>query len=370
MENAIFKTCLYDSHVQLGAKMEPFASFLMPIQYKGIVVEHQAVRNNVGIFDVSHMGEIRVSGPDAMDYIDYVFSNEIRTKLPGQVTYGFFPNPQGGVVDDLLVYKVSDVEFFLVVNASNIGKDYAWLVDQTEGFDVLVANLSDEYAEVALQGPNAQKMMQEAFGVDLSHLTFFTFENMELLEYPVLISRTGYTGEDGFEIYADPDAIVAIWHHLVHNHQVEPCGLGCRDTLRFEAALPLYGHELSESISPLEAGFSIFVSLDKPKMIGLDVLKQQKEMGVSRKIVGIELTEKAIPRQGYEVYAGDELIGVITTGYLSISANKPLALALIDAKYSKKDTIVSVQIRQKRFAGFVRNKQFYKKNYKPKGESL
>lgn len=368
MENAIKKTCLVDKHIALGAKMEPFAGFYMPIQYQGIVIEHQAVRQDVGIFDVSHMGEIIVKGKEALDYIDYVFSNEIRSKVSGQVTYGFLTNHQGGIVDDLLVYKVHDEEFFLVVNASNIGKDYAWLVDQTEGFDVLVSNVSDDYAEVALQGPNAETKLKEIFGLDLKELTFFTFANYEIMDFPVLISRTGYTGEDGFEIYGDEIAIQAIWSTLVDQHHIQPCGLGCRDTLRFEAALPLYGHELADDITPLEAGFSMFVSLDKPKMIGLDVLKTQKEQGVTRRIVGIELTEKAIPRQGYEVLVGDEVVGYVTTGYLSISTQKPLAMAMIKQEYSKKDTSVFVQIRQKKFAGFVRNKQFYKKNYKPKGE--
>jgi len=369
VDSEALKTCLYERHVALGAKVEPFAGFLMPIQYQGIVIEHNAVRQNVGVFDVSHMGEILVRGKDAMDYIDYVFSNEIRTKAYGQVTYGFLPNFEGGVVDDLLVYKVSDEEFFLVVNASNIAKDYAWLVDQTEGFDVLVNNQSDFYGEVALQGPNAEATMKELFDLDLSGLGFFTFGNYEVLHHPVLISRTGYTGEDGFEIYGDPVEIVEIWDAMM-KHQIQPCGLGCRDTLRFEAALPLYGHELSDTISPFEAGFGSFVQLQKPKMIALELWQKQKEEGVKRKVVGIELTEKAIPRQGYEVFVKDTPIGVVTTGYLSISTGKPVCMALIDAAYSKKDTLVEIQIRAKRFPGFVRNKQFYKKNYKPKGESL
>lgn len=347
--------------------MEPFAGFLMPIQYRGIVEEHQAVRQNVGMFDVSHMGEILVRGKEALDYVDSVFSNEIRTKVPGQVTYGFLTNPQGGVVDDLLVYKVTDEEFFLVVNASNIAKDYHWLVEQTEGFDVLVSNHSDFYGEIALQGPQAEAVMKAVFDLDLSELKFFFFGNFDLDGREVLISRTGYTGEDGFEIYATPEDTVVFWDKLLESGVV-PCGLGCRDTLRFEAALPLYGHELSDSISPLEAGFSMFVDLTKPRMIGLDVLKKQKEEGVSRRVVGIELTERAIPRQGYDVFVGEKKVGVVTTGYLSISAGKPLAMALIDQAYTKKDTLISVQIRAKQYPGFVRNKQFYKKNYKPKGE--
>lgn len=363
----IQKTCLYDRHVALGAKMEPFAGFLMPIQYQGIIAEHQAVRQNVGMFDVSHMGEILVRGKEALDYVDYVFSNEIRSKLPGQVTYGVLPNAQGGVVDDLLVYKVNDEEFFLVVNASNIAKDYAWLVEQTEGFDVLVSNHSDYYGEIALQGPSAEAVMRELFGLELKDLGFFMFGNYELDDREVLLSRTGYTGEDGFEIYAKPEDIQVFWDKFLA-HGVVPCGLGCRDTLRFEAALPLYGHELSDTISPLEAGFSMFVDLAKPRMIGLDILKKQKEEGVARRVVGIELTEKAIPRQGYEVYRGETKIGVVTTGYLSISTGKPLAMALVDAAHSKKDTLITVQIRTKQVPGFIRNKQFYKKNYKAKGE--
>ncbi len=368
MTDDVLKTCLYERHVALGAKMEPFAGFLMPIQYQGIIQEHQAVRNQVGIFDVSHMGEILVKGPEAMNFVDYIFTNEIADKPYGQVVYGMMLHENGGTVDDLLVYKVSDTEFFLVVNASNIAKDYAHIVESTGDFDVTVTNLSDDYSEVAVQGPLAESVMKTAFDVDLSSLTFFTFTNVMLNGHVCIVSRTGYTGEDGFEIYSDHLAIGELWDILVGSHGVVPCGLGCRDTLRFEAALPLYGHELSDTISPVISGLGMFVKFDKPNFIGKAVVVEQKAMGTKQKVVGIELSERAIPRSGYKVFSGVTEIGIVTTGYLSISTGKCLAMALIASEFAKKDTPVQIEVRNKKYNGFVRNKQFYKKNYKPKGE--
>jgi len=359
----IKQTCLTASHIRLGAKMESFAGFEMPIVYTTIQEEHIAVRERVGMFDVSHMGELLVKGKDARKFVDYIFANEIMTKPYGKVIYGFLLYENGTIVDDLLVYLVNEEECLLVINASNIAKDYAWVVSHTEGFDVTVTNLSDDTSEIALQGPKAEVMMKQLFQVDLSDLEFFTFRNVELDHGIFLISRTGYTGEDGFEIYGANDQIPAIWEKFLIAG-VTPCGLGCRDTLRFEAALPLYGHEISDQISPITAGLKMFAKTDKGDFIGRDALIQEIEQGSQKKVVGIELTQTAIPRQGYPVYFGDQEIGQITTGYLSITLGKPIAMALIDSRFCAIGTQISVGIRKKMYPGFVRDKKFLKKNYK------
>ena len=364
----VLKTSLYEKHVALNAKMEPFAGYYMPIEYSGIIKEHTAVRTNAGMFDVSHMGEIYVKGTDALKFVEYITTNELKSKSSGKVVYGLMLYDNGTVVDDLLTYKYSDEAFLLVVNASNVGKDYLWIVEQSEGFDVLISNHSDDYSEIAVQGPKSEEIIKRLLGLDLSFLDGFEFTNAVYDDHDILISRTGYTGEDGFEIYGDHLAINLIWDKLYESNEVLPCGLGARDTLRFEAALPLYGHEISDKITPLEAGFGMFVKLDKEDFIGKNALLKQKADGLTQKVVGIELTERAIPRQGYYVYSGETQIGVITTGYLSITVGKPIAMALIDTKFASLNTPITVQIRSKQFAGFVRNKQFIKKNYKIKGE--
>jgi len=363
----IKKTCLYDEHVKLNAKIEEFAGFLMPIVYTSIKDEHLAVREKVGMFDVSHMGEFVIKGNDASAFVDKVFTNSILDKENGTVTYGMMLYENGTIVDDLLVYKVNNLEYFFVVNASNIAKDYEWVVEQTEGFDVTVKNLSDDYSEIAIQGPDAEAKVKELLGIDLSNLPFFNFTNTEFKEHHLLVSRTGYTGEDGFEIYATADAILEIWQ-IFANDGVVPCGLGCRDTLRFEAALPLYGHEISDKITPLEAGLKIFTKIDSTSNFnGKTALLEQQEKGLTRRVVGIELTKLAIPRAEYQIFKDGEEIGFVTTGYLSISLDKPIAMAIINQRFTKKDTEIEVKIRNKMIPGFVRDKKFLKKNYKTKG---
>lgn len=360
----ILKTCLYDRHVDLNAKMEPFAGFYMPISYTGIIEEHQAVRQHSGMFDVSHMGEIRIKGKDAIPFVEYVTSNEIASKPFGKVIYGLILYENGTCVDDLLVYKVAEDELFLCVNASNVAKDYSWIVEQSGNFDVLIKNESDEWSEIAVQGPESETILQDLLKLDLSDLTFYTFKTAVWQGHDLLISRTGYTGEDGFEIYGDAIAIPELWDLFLQSGKIMPCGLGCRDTLRFEASLPLYGHELSDQITPLEAGLGSFVKFEKPNFIGKEALLKQKELGVPKKLVGLELTERAIPRQGYEVFSGETQIGVVTTGYLSISTDKCIANAFIDPKYAKLGDPIFVQIRKKKVPGIIRNRQYYKKNYK------
>ena len=364
MENK--RTCLYDKHVALGAHISPFGGFDMPIQYTTIEDEHRAVRTACGVFDVSHMGEVTVGGRDAERYVNHIFTGDVSKLEPGGILYGMMCYPDGGTVDDLLAYR-----------------------QNAEGFDIDLRNQSDAYAQLAVQGPEAERVVEEVLGIKCSELAFYTFKtigneesgikNEELgadalsgaaissffiLNSSLIISRTGYTGEDGFEIYASPDYIRECWDKLMGSGRCKPCGLGCRDTLRFEVGLPLYGDELSAEISPVMAGLSMFCKLDKAEFIGRDALIKQKAEGVGRKVVGIELADRAIPRHGYAVLKDGEKIGEVTTGYHTISTDKSVCMALIDSRYAKLGTEVEIQIRKKTFTGTVVKKRFYDKHYK------
>ncbi len=360
------KTCLYDSHLSLGALMSPFGGFIMPIQYSSITLEHNAVRGNVGMFDVSHMGEVFVSGEDAEKFVNHIFTNEIAGIPAGGILYGMMLRPSGGVVDDLLVYKMFEPDrFLLVVNAANIDKDFDWIKTQAEGYKVSLENESGAWGEIALQGPNAEKTIVEVLGLmDVPSLAFYTFREFLWKGKRLIVSRTGYTGEDGFEIYASEEAIVEIWDLLL-KAGVTPCGLGCRDTLRFEAGLPLYGHELNDETTPLESSLGMFVKTDKEEFIGLEVVARQKVEGVGKKLVGVEILDRAIPRAGYPVLdENDVQIGTVTTGYHSISLDRSICMAFVDVAHSKLDTPVKIQIRKKIFPGKVVKKRFYTPNYK------
>lgn len=352
------RTCLFDKHVELGALMSPFGGFEMPIQYAGIAVEHQAVRGKVGLFDVSHMGEVTVRGKDAERYVQHIFTNDIAGAPVGKIYYGMMCYENGGTVDDLLVYKMGENDFFLVINAANIDKDWAWMQQHAIGFDIDLQNRSEFYGQIAVQGPESEQVMESVLGIPCSELTFYTVKTVG----DVIVSRTGYTGEDGFEVYATPEYICECWDKLIAAG-VQPCGLGCRDTLRFEAGLPLYGDELTEEISPVMAGLSMFVKLDKD-FIGRDALLKQKTEGVAKKLVGIELADKAIPRHGYTVLKDGQAIGEVTTGYHTLSTDKSVCMALIDSQYAALGTEVEIQIRKKTFAGKVVKKLFYEKRYK------
>lgn len=367
------RTCLYDRHVALGATMVSFGGFDMPLlyQYAGIAPEHLACREHAGLFDVSHMGEVTVKGPDAERYVQHIFTNDIAGAPVGKVYYGMMCYENGGTVDDLLVYKMGENDFFLVINAANIDKDWAWMQQHTAGFDIDLQNRSDDYGQIALQGPESEDVMERVLGLPCSELAFYTCKEIKLPlslertgEEAVIISRTGYTGEDGFEVYASHEYIQKCWDLLI-DAGVQACGLGCRDTLRFEVGLPLYGDELSETITPIMAGLGAFVKLDKEEFIGKEALARQKAEGPARKLVGIELSDKAIPRHGYTVLNMEgEPIGKVTTGYHALSVDKSVCMALVDSAYAHLDTEVQIQIRKKVFQGKVVKKQFYSKNYK------
>ena len=329
----------------------------MPIQYTNIVDEHQAVRQACGVFDVSHMGEVLISGPDAERYVNHIFTNDVREMPVGKILYGMMCYGNG---DDLLVYKMDTDCFFLVINASNIAKDWVWIQEQAKGYEVTLNHQSDYYGELAIQGPQAEAVMEEVLGLPCKELTFYTFKTIG----KVIVSRTGYTGEDGFEVYADANYINECWDKLMASGRCKPCGLGCRDTLRFEVGLPLYGDELSQDITPIMAGLGIFVKLDKEEFIGKDALAKQKAEGAPKKLVGIELADKAIPRHGYAVLKDGQPIGEVTTGYHTISTDKSVCMALIDAAHAALGTEVEIQIRKKTFPGTVCKKKFYDKHYK------
>jgi aminomethyltransferase len=358
------RTCLYNKHVALGALIQPFGGFDMPIQYSSIIEEHNAVRNDCGVFDVSHMGEVTVKGKDAERYINHIFTNDITNAPIGKIFYGMMLFPNGGTVDDLLVYKMAPNNFFIVINASNIDKDIKWMQENATGFDIELTDRSDYYAQLAVQGPKSEEIMQSVLHLECKELEFYTVKTIDSKEESVIVSRTGYTGEDGFEIYASHNFISRQWDKLLESGRVKPCGLGCRDTLRFEVGLPLYGDELSETISPVMAGLGMFCKLDKNEFIGKEAIAKQKAEGVKQKIVGIELADKAIPRHGYDVLFNGNKIGEVTTGYHSISTDKSACMALIDSEHSKIGTEVDIQIRKKTFKGIVVNKKFYEKHYK------
>ena len=377
------KTCLYDRHVALGALMSPFGGFIMPIQYSNITDEHNAVRQHCGVFDVSHMGEVRITGPDAERYVQHIFTNDVADAPLGQIYYGMMLYPNGGTVDDLLVYKMGENDFFLVINAANIDKDVAWMQQQAEGFDITLDHQSDYYGQLAVQGPEAEAVVEEVLGLPCKELKFYTAATLQLPPWgesnpaeplplgvgregdSIIISRTGYTGEDGFEIYGSHEFIQQSWDKLMESGRCKPCGLGCRDTLRFEVGLPLYGDELSADISPIMAGLSMFCKLDKAEFIGKEALVQQKANGVPARIIGIELADKAIPRHGYPVLneAGEQ-VGEVTTGYHCLSVDKSVCMALVKTEFAKLGTPLQVQIRKKVFPGVVVKKQFYSKSYK------
>ncbi|MFT9849379.1 glycine cleavage system aminomethyltransferase GcvT [Aneurinibacillus sp. REN35] len=358
------QTPLYPLYAEYGAKTIDFGGWDLPVQFSSIQKEHEAVRTKAGLFDVSHMGEIEVKGKDALAFIQKITTNDASKLTIGQAQYTIMCYPDGGTIDDLLVYKCGDNEYLLVVNASNIDKDYEWMKKHAEG-EMTLRNISDEIALLALQGPLAETVAQKLTDTDVSAIRFFHFEqNVNFSGVAGLVSRTGYTGEDGFEIYIKAEDAPVLWKKILEagGEDVLPCGLGARDTLRFEARLPLYGQELSKDISPLEAGLGFAVKVDKPvPFIGQEALKAQKENGIPRKLVGLEMIERGIPRTHYAVYAGDEQVGEVTTGTQSPTLKKSVGLALVKREHSEPGTELDVEIRGKRVKAKVVPTPFYKR---------
>lgn len=337
----------------------------MPVQYTSIIEEHNAVRNHAGIFDVSHMGEIAVRGKDAIRYLYNLLTNDISIIANNQIMYSPMCYEHGGCVDDLLIYKNNDEDYLIIANASNTDKDYEWMLNNSKGYDVEISNESDKYGQIALQGPQAQSLLQQLTDTDLNEISFYRFKDNILINgITAMVSRTGYTGEDGFEIYLKTEDTEKMFKKLMELGAL-PCGLGARDTLRFESALPLYGHELSDKITPLNAGLKNFVKLEKNGFIGQKALIEQDEKGVEVRSAGLEMIDKGIARNGYEVFnEKDEKIGYVTSGSTCPSLNKNYALALISTDYTKVGTFVYVDIRGRKVKAVTVKKPFYNKKYK------
>lgn len=363
MSENLKKTPLNQKHYDLGAKMVDFGGWDMPVQYSGILEEHKAVRTKCGLFDVSHMGEVWVRGADSTDYINYLISSDISNMKTGQIKYGVLMMPTGKAVDDLLVYKYDDEKYLIVINASNTDKDFAWMKDHKGDFKVEVKNQSADFGEIAIQGPLAEGVLQEFTDTELSEIDYYNFTEGKVAGVEAIISRTGYTGEDGFEVYTRSDEAGIVWDKILAagSDKVIPCGLGCRDTLRFEAKMPLYGHELSDQISPLETGLGRFVELDiKGDFIGKEALVKEKVEGRKRKIIGIEMVGRGIARDHYIVKQGGKEIGYITSGSYSPTLDKNLGLAIVPVEVSIDDA-VTVEIRGKDIEAKVVKTPFYKR---------
>lgn len=359
------RTVLFDSYAEYGGKTIDFGGWELPVQFSSIKAEHEAVRTKAGLFDVSHMGEVLVTGEGALSYLQKMVTNDVSKLKDGQAQYTAMCYESGGTVDDLLIYKRGDNNYLLVVNASNIDKDLEWMNSHTTD-DVKIEDASSSYALLALQGPIAQEVLQTLTDEPLADIKFFRFkENVDISGHQVLVSRTGYTGEDGFEIYGSPEAIVALWSVILKagaSEGVVPAGLGARDTLRFEAGLPLYGQELSKDISPLETGLGFVVKLNKEEdFFGKEVLASQKENGVPRKLVGVEMIDKGIPRTGYKVFLGEEQIGEVTTGTQSPTLKKNIGFALLNSEHTAEGTEIEVEIRAKRLKAVIIATPFYKR---------
>lgn len=343
------KTPLYDYHLALGAKMTEFAGYLMPLQYAGIVQEHQAVRTAVGIFDLSHMGEILVTGVGAQDFLNYVTTNDVSKLTTGAIQYSLLTNEAGGVIDDILIYRVPE-GFYLVVNAANKDKDYQWLLEHKPE-NAAVTDLSPSTALIAVQGPNALPVTEKALDYQLESMRYYAFADLLYKNEGIRVSRTGYTGEDGFEIYLPLYLASQLWEELLavgKPYGIQPAGLGARDTLRLEMRMSLYGNELTESITPLEAGLSRFVDFDKGEFIGREALLNLKMAGIKQRLVGFILKEKGIPRHGYKIVNQDQEIGYVTSGTISPSTQQAVGMGYVKAEYAKAGTMIEIEIRSRR----------------------
>lgn len=359
------KTPLYDKHVAAGGRIVDFAGWWLPVQYVGILEEHRTVREHAGLFDVSHMGEIRVKGTSAFACLQKVLTNTLAGMNDGDVRYSPICYPTGGTVDDVLVYRFSTEEYWLVVNASNKDKDLTWIRENATEFSLAIEDDSATTAEIALQGPASAGILSKIAGLAVAKLGYYEFAaRIPLAGTEVLVSRTGYTGEDGFEIYCPAEASTAIWEVLLtvgRADGLQPVGLGCRDTLRFEAGMPLYGHELSADISPLEAGLSRFVSFDKGDFNGRDSLLRQREHGLKRKIVGFEMLERGVARAGYPVLKEGKKVGCVTSGTFAPTIGKNLGMALVNADIGPIGTKIEVEIREKPVGAQTISRPFYKR---------
>ncbi len=364
MSDNLKHTPLHEEHLRLDAKIVPFAGWAMPVQYpSGIRAEHEAVRGAAGLFDVSHMGEFHIEGPEALALLRTVCANDAAALEVGQAQYSALLTDEGALIDDLLVYRTGDEAWLLVVNASNLEVDRTWILSHAEGLELTFDDRSDETALLAIQGPASSGIVARLTEVDLDSIGFYRFARGEVAGVPCLIARTGYTGEDGFELYHDAGDAPGLWRALLEAGAPDgliPAGLGARDTLRLEVGYPLYGNDLDREHSALESGLGWVVKLDREPFIGRDALLRQKEEGVTRRLVGIRLEGKGFPRSGYPVVVGDEEVGVVTSGTMSPSLGEGIALAYLPLEHAEPGTRVAVRIRGRDLEGTVVRPPFYR----------
>lgn len=360
------RTPLFAMHQKYGGKLIDFGGWELPVEYRGIIAEHHQVRSEAGLFDVSHMGEINVVGEQAEKFVNKLVTNDISDMAANQIRYSPMCYDDGGVVDDLMVYKFNDTHFLLIVNAANTEKDFTWMQEHLLP-GVKVANVSDSYAEIALQGPLSREILQPLCDVDLESIKYYWFRpGVKVAGMECLVSRTGYTGEDGFELYVDPDHACALWEAILDagEGRVAPCGLGARDTLRFEAKMPLYGHEIDRNITPLEAGLDRYVRLDKESFIGKEALLRQKAEGPGRLLMELEMTGRGIPRSGYEVQKNGEKIGHVTSGGYAPTLDRNLGLCLIKREYARPGEEIAVIVRNRAVGARTGKGLFYRRQKK------
>lgn len=367
MEKNLKKSPLHNEHVRLNAKFTEFAGWTLPLEFEGTLKEHRKVRETVGVFDVSHMGEIIVEGPDAVRYADFLVTNDVIHLKPGQARYTPMCNEEGGILDDLIVYKLATEKVMLVVNAANVDKDFHWIESHTSDFDVKVHDASENFALIAFQGPKVEELLQPLSSVKLSRIPYYSFTHGRISGIPCMISRTGYTGEDGFEFYVNPDAAVVLWRRLYDTVKASGgalCGLGARDTLRLEAGYLLYGNDMDESVTPLEAGLSWTVKFEKGAFMGREAILIRKEKGVEKRLKGLVVEGKGIPRSGDLVVVSGEEIGTVTSGNFSPALGKSVALAYVKKEYAKEGTAVEIVTKKKRLKAEIVRPPFYRGSVK------
>jgi len=357
-------TALTNVHIELGAKMVPFAGYNMPVQYEGVTAEHENVRNNVGVFDVSHMGEFLVSGQNALALLQKVCSNDVSKLVVGKAQYNYLPNKQGGIVDDLIIYQIKEDQYLLVVNAANIEKDWEWITQHNEEFGADLRNISDEYSLLAIQGPKAIEAMQSLTTIDLSAIKFYQFEVGQFAGIEnVIISATGYTGSGGFEVYCKNEEVGQLWEKVFEagkDFGIKPIGLAARDTLRLEMGYCLYGNDIDDTTSPLEAGLGWVTKFTKD-FVGSDLLKAQKERGLTNKLVGFQLEERGIPRSGYQITDNNgKVIGNVTSGTMAPSLGIGIGMGYVPVEYAEPGNTIGIQIRKNQVPATVVKLPFYK----------
>jgi glycine cleavage system T protein (aminomethyltransferase) len=360
------KTPLYNAHVALGARMVPFGGWDMPVEYSGIAAEHLAVRTGAGLFDVSHMGEVEIAGKDALTAVQHITSNDASKLQLGQIQYSALTTPEGTFVDDLLVYRFGPSHYLLVINASNIDKDYAWIAARAKEAvpDIATVNSSDRYALIAVQGPRAQEILQTLTAIDLAPIKYYWFAHGEIAGVRGTVSRTGYTGEDGFEVMVPPAMASRVWDALLEAGKpmgLIPCGLGARDTLRLEAAMRLYGNDMDETSTVLEADLGWIVGWNKAEFLGRQPLHHQKAQGVPKKLVGFEVVDRAIARHGHTVWHNGKEVGVVTSGTQTPFLKKAIGMAYVPPALAAPGTEIEIDVRGRRVKAVIVPMPFYKR---------